>query len=104
MILNSKYLFSNLGFADWKGDIYKHMSTAMLNLARLDLQDRRIERPQFLIRVKEAMTLVQEGIRCKSCVKIARSTMTLEEMVDSMSDSEAGSGFNSRSNSLLDIR
>ena len=82
------------------------MSTAMLNLARLDLQDRRIERPQFLIRVKEAMTLVQEGIRCKSCVKIARSTMTLEEMVDSMSDSEAGggSGFNSRSNSLLDIR
>ena len=80
------------------------MSTAMLNLARLDLQDRRIERPQFLVRVKEAMTLVQEGIRCKSCVKIARSTMTLEEMVDNMSDSEAGSNISSRSSSLLDLR
>ena len=92
------------GYADWKGDIYKHLSTAMLNLARLDLQENKIERPEFLLRVKEAMRLVQEGIRCKSCVKVARSTMSLEEMVDSLSESEMSSRNSSVHNSLLDLR
>ena len=92
------------GYADWKGDIYKHLSTAMLNLARLDLQENKIERPEFLVRVKEAMRLVQEGFRCKSCVKIARSTMSLEEMVDSLSESEMSSRNSSVHNSLLDLR
>ena len=93
------------GFADWKGDILKHLSTSLLNLARISLEKGQISRPEFLAKVKEAMQMVQEGIRCKSCVKIARSTMTLEEMIDSMSDSESGtSAFNSRTNSLLDIR
>lgn len=90
------------GFADWKGDLLKHLSTALLNLARMDLQEGLISRPQFLNEVKEAMKLVQEGIRCKSCVKMSRSTMTLEEMVDSMSDSD--SRKSSRANSLLDLR
>lgn len=90
------------GFPDWKGDLLKHLSTALLNLARMDLQEGRIQRPQFLNEVKEAMKLVQEGIRCKSCVKMSRSTMTLEEMVDSMSDSD--SRKSSRTNSLLDLR
>ena len=92
------------GYADWKGDIYKHLSTAMLNLARLDMQENKIERPEFLLRVKEAMRLVQEGFRCKSCVKVARSTMSLEEMVDSLSDSGMSSRNSSVHNSLLDLR
>lgn len=92
------------GYADWKGEVFKHLSATLLNLARLDLQEGRVQRPEFLLRVKEAMKLVQEGLRCKSTVKIARSTMTMEEMVDSMSDSESiNSNSVSRVNSLLDL-
>jgi hypothetical protein len=92
------------GYPDWKGDVLKHMSTALLNLARMDLQDGLIERPEFLTKVREAMQLVREGVRCKSCVKVERSTsrtMTLDEMVDNMSDSEAGSSLSSSRNSSV---
>ena len=93
------------GFPDWKGDIFKHLSTALLNLARIDMESGTIQRPEFLQRVKEAVQMVQEGIRCKSCVKVARSTMHLDEMIDSMSDSEAfSSNATSRSSSMLDLR
>ncbi len=95
------------GYPDWKGDILKHLSTASLNLARMDLEAGRIERPAFLARVREAMHLVQEGVRCKSCVKVDRSSriamrMSLDEMVDSMSESESES--NSLSSSVTDLR
>ena len=101
------------GYPSWKGDILKHLSTATLNLARLvrvfsfffiissgpfkgfsyiflqDLQDGIITRPEFLILVRDSMKWVQEGHRCKSCVKIDKSSaMTLDEIVDSMSESE----------------
>ena len=98
------------GYPSWKGDILKHLSTATLNLARLvkvfsfypikgflyifhfllqDLQDGIITRPEFLILVRDSMKWVQEGHRCKSCVKIDKSNaMTLDEIVDSMSESE----------------
>ena len=84
--------------------ITKNFLLALLNLARFDFEDGKIPRPEFLIKVKEAVGLVQEGIRCKSCVKIARSTMTMDEMIDSMSDSEGGSVLSSRSSSVLDLR
>ena len=78
--------------------------SALLNLARFDFEEGKIQRPEFLKRVKEAVALVQEGIRCKSCVKVARSTMTMDEMIDSMSDSDCGSKPTSRSSSILDLR
>lgn len=54
------------GYPDWKGDVLKHLSTANLNLARLDLEEARIQRPEFLARVKEAMLMVKEAVRCQS--------------------------------------
>ncbi len=78
--------------------------SALLNLARFDFEEGKIQRPEFLKKVKEAVSLVQEGIRCKTCVKVARSTMTMDEMIDSMSESECSSKATSRSNSLLDLR
>jgi hypothetical protein len=47
------------GFPEWKGDILKHFSTAELNLARIDLESGRIQRPEFLVRIRKAMSLVQ---------------------------------------------
>ena len=86
------------GFPDWKGDILQHLSTAELNLARLDLQAGIIGRPQFLVQVKNAMKMVQEGIRCKSCVKIARTNVSLDDMINSLSDSDSLHG------SFVDLR
>ena len=64
------------GFPDWKGNILKHLSATELNLARMDMEENRIPRPEFLLRVRKAMLLVQEGVRCRSTVKIDRSAST----------------------------
>jgi hypothetical protein len=39
------------GFPEWKGDILKHFSTAELNLARINLESGKIQRPEFLVQV-----------------------------------------------------
>ena len=77
------------GFPEWKGDILKHFSTAELNLARLNLESGKIQRPEFLVHVRKAMSLVQEGLKCKSCIKIDRTAgpASLEDMVSELSDS-----------------
>lgn len=77
------------GFPEWKGDVLKHFSSAELNLARIHLESGRIQRPEFLLQVRKAMSLVQEGLKCKSCVKIDRnaSFASLDEMVSELSDS-----------------
>ena len=77
------------GFPDWKGDILKHFSTAELNMARINLESGAILRPEFLGQVRMAMSLVQEGLKCKSCIKIDRSVgpATLDDMVSELSDS-----------------
>lgn len=90
------------GFPDWKGDILQHLSTAELNLARLDLQAGIIDRPQFLTQVKNAMKMVQEGIRCKSTVKLNRSNVSLDQMINSLSDSESRNS--SVHGSFVDLR
>ena len=98
------------GFPDDRGDIlnfysavcqsqpllisvltFRYLFKAQLNLARLDLQENRIERPEFLKRVRNATVLVQEAVRCKSCVRIDRSLqIPLDHLMDEMStDSEA---------------
>ena len=77
------------GFPEWKGDVLKHFSSAELNLARIELESGAIQRPEFLLRVWKAMSYVQEGLKCKSCVKIDRnaSFASLEDMVSELSDS-----------------
>lgn len=75
------------GYPDMKGNIINHYSTAELNLARLDLQEQRIARPEFLLRVRKAMVMVQEATRCKSCVRIDRSLqqMSVDLIAEEMS-------------------
>ena len=62
----------------------------------------RIPRNEFLLRVKKAMLLVQEGVRCKSCVKINRTNKNegaddqsskFDDLVDEMSDSSYDSSY-----------
>ena len=85
------------GFPDWKGNVLKHLSATELNLARMDMEDNKIPRQEFLLRVRKAMLLVQEGVRCKSCVKIDRSSnrLTIVDESDSsyMSDCSTGSSL-----------
>ena len=64
------------GYPDWRGDVLRHYSTAELNLAKLDMEEGRMERPAFMLRVRKAMIFVQEGLRCSSCVRIDRSIHT----------------------------
>ena len=71
------------GFPDWKGNILKHLSATELNLARMDMEENRIPRPEFLLRVRKAMLLVQEGVRCRSTVKIDRTSSTKMSQVKS---------------------
>ena len=69
----------------------------------------RIPRNEFLLRVKKAMLLVQEGVRCKSCVKIDRTrnntdTMSkFDDLVDEMSDSSYDSSYMSDSSYSLSL-
>ena len=69
----------------------------------------RIPRNEFLLRVKKAMLLVQEGVRCKSCVKINRSRDTdsqsskFDDLVDEMSDSSYDSSYMSDSSYSLSL-
>ena len=82
--LKEKWLFQiDPGFPDWKGNILKHLSATELNLARMDMEENRIPRPEFLLRVRKAMLLVQEGVRCRSTVKIDRSASTKMSQVKS---------------------
>ena len=47
------------------------------------------------------MRLVQEGHRCKSCVKMDKSNaLTLDDIVDSMSESESETSLASRCSSI----
>ena len=69
----------------------------------------RIPRNEFLLRVKKAMLLVQEGVRCKSTVKINRSRDTeiqpskFDDLVDEMSDSSYDSSYMSDSSYSLSL-
>ena len=65
------------------------------------MQENRIARPDFLIQVRNTMRLVQEGHRCKSCVKMDKSNaLTLDDIVDSMSESESETSLASRCSSI----
>eukprot|EP00094_Tigriopus_californicus_P009904 TCALIF_09550-PA protein Name:"Similar to msta Protein msta, isoform B (Drosophila melanogaster)" AED:0.04 eAED:0.05 QI:0/1/0/1/1/1/2/0/547 len=68
------------GYPDWRGDVLRNYSTAELNLAKLDFEDKHITRPEFLLRVKKAMIFVQEGLQCTSCVRVDRSAHTQMSM------------------------
>lgn len=68
------------GYPDWRGDVLRNYSTAELNLAKLDFEDKQITRPEFLLRVKKAMIFVQEGLQCTSCVRVDRSAHTQMSM------------------------
>ena len=35
------------GLPDWKGNVLKHLSTAQLNLARMDMEENRYHHPCF---------------------------------------------------------
>ena len=35
------------GLPDWKGNVLKHLSTAQLNLARMDMEENRYHQPCF---------------------------------------------------------
>ena len=35
------------GLPDWKGNVLKHLSTAQLNLARMDMEENRYYQPCF---------------------------------------------------------
>ena len=37
------------GLPDWKGNVLKHLSTAQLNLARMDMEENRYHHPCFEI-------------------------------------------------------
>ena len=45
------------GFPDWRGDVIKHYSTGELNLAKLDFEEGKITRPEFLLRVRKERSI-----------------------------------------------
>ena len=88
------------GFPDWKGNILKHLSATELNLARMDMEESRIPRAEFLLRVRKAMLLVQEGVRCRSTVKINRGGA--KDMVEELSEDQSEMSDSSSCYSLSD--
>ena len=60
------------GYPDWRGAVLKHYSTAELFLSKLDLEAGAIRRPEFLLRVRKAAVMVQEGLRCTACIRLDR--------------------------------
>ena len=52
------------GSPDVRGDILGALSSAEMNLARLEMERGEVQRQQFLARVKRAMIIGQESIRC----------------------------------------
>lgn len=75
------------GFPDVRGEILDHMAAAELNLAKLNLEEGTISRPQFLTRVKTCMIVLQEATRCKSCVRVDRSSQQISQDLDALEDS-----------------
>lgn len=60
------------GYAVWKGETLKDLGTCMMNLARHDFEEKRIDRPTFLAQVKQSILKVDEASKCKSCVRVDR--------------------------------
>ena len=79
----------------------KHLSATELNLARMDMEEKRIPRPEFLLRVRKAMLLVQEGVRCRSTVKINRSANG-KDLVEELSEDQSEWSDSSSCYSLSD--
>lgn len=77
------------GYPEWKVNILRHLSSADLNIARIRLNNGEISRTDFLSEVRKAMALVQEGLKCKSCVKIDRTKgpVSWDDLVSELSDS-----------------
>jgi len=60
------------GYPLWKAETLKDLSTSSMNLARTQFELGEISRPEFLLRVKLSMKMLEEASNCKACVKIER--------------------------------
>jgi len=68
------------GFPLWKSETLKDLGTCEMNLARTDFESGLITRPEFILRVKGSMKIVEQASNCKSSMKIERKLDTGEPL------------------------
>ena len=61
------------GFPDWRGDVIKHYSTGELNLAKMDFEQGKITRPEFLLRVINEFNLKALVARANANKKLSHA-------------------------------
>eukprot|EP00088_Acartia_fossae_P007796 TRINITY_DN13658_c0_g1_i4.p1 TRINITY_DN13658_c0_g1~~TRINITY_DN13658_c0_g1_i4.p1 ORF type:complete len:561 (-),score=83.36 TRINITY_DN13658_c0_g1_i4:334-1905(-) len=79
------------GYPIWRADTLKDLAACEMNLARVEFEGGLIERPEFLVRVKNSMKIVEEASKCKSAVTIRRKFDNGEPLTEEQYENCGGS-------------